>query len=591
MAALDDLLRRLETVRRSERRVTLTTGAARTVVALVVAVLGYFLFDWLCEPPLGGRWAAAGLLLGLVGWVFYRVVVREGRRWMDDDEVALRLEERHPELRGRLIATVQLTRARREGRFTASEELLEALNAETVRFAAPINFLEIIRRELMRNAVAAAGLLLLVQIVCFLCLPRHFEALALRLVYAEQPFPTRTRIQEFAAPAYVARGEELAVTVRLDPAHEIPGTPGTLTFRDAVTSLDTAVDLTPVPGNPTTFRGALPQALDNVLVRAQCGDARTDWRLVIARPRPEVRSATVRYHLPSYTREPEPPPARLGPLEAIQGSTADLTLEATQPLVEARLIERAGLQIPFRRTDGEGLCWKLAEPFPIVRSTSFRLLLEDDHGLLNNKPVVEYPVTARPDAPPTIRLKRPVRDATVTPRARLRILFDARDDYGLRVVWLVARVTHEGQPDDAALEQRFEMEVLPRPREDLPPPVLSLTEQEVTWGLEKLNLKVGDRVVFWLEADDFCPSNNVPPVRGGAGAEAPAKAGPPKPWYPRTGDVRLTVISQEEKALEIQNRIARLFEELRGLKDNQEELRRKVRDLMEALQKELDANR
>jgi hypothetical protein len=590
MAALDDLLRRLESVRRSERRVALVTGAARTVVALVVAVLAYFLFDWLSEPPLSGRWAAAGLLLGLAGWVFFRGVVREWRRGADDDEVALRLEERHPELGGRLIATVQLTRAKIEGRFTASEELLEALNAETVRFAAPIAFLGIVRRELMRNAVAAAGLLLVVQIVSLVCLPGHFEALALRLVHAEQPFPTRTRIQEFAVPFHVARGEELAVAVRLDPAHEVPGTPGTLTFRDAVSGVDTAVDLTPVPGSSTAFRGVLPQALDDVLVRAQCGDARTGWRRVIVRPRPEVRSATVRYHLPSYTREPDPPPARLGPLEAIQGSTADLTLEATQPLVEARLIERSGLQIPFTRTDGEGLCWKLSEPFPIVRTTSFRLLLQDHHGLLNNKPVVEYPVAARPDAPPAIRLKRPVRDVTVTPRARLRVLFDARDDYGLRVVWLVGRVTHEGQAEDAAAEQRYELEVLPRPLKGQPPPVLNLTGQELTWGLEKLSLKVGDRVVFWLEADDFCPANNLPPARGGP-AEAPAKAGPPGPWYPRTGDVRLIVISQEEKALEIQGRIARLFEELRGLKDNQEELKRKVRDLIETLQKELDANR
>jgi hypothetical protein len=337
---VEDLLRRLETVRRTERRVVRLTVAARATAALILGLLAYFLLDLGCEPSLAGRWAAAAALLGLAGWVCLRGIWRAGRRAWDEDEVALRWEDRHPELRGRLIATVQLCRAKHEGRYAASEELLQALNTETLRIAAPLDLLAIVPRDLLRKSLRAAGALLCVQALCFFFLPAHFEALFLRLVRAEQPYPTRARILHFAVPPYVARGDELPVTVSLDPDHEIPLAPGAVTFRDAASRADTVVDLVFSPETPALRKASLNQALEEVQVRVQCGDARSEWRTVQVLARPEVRASTVRYHLPSYLHEPDPAPVRLGPLEALQGSTVDLEFEATQPLIEAQLIQK-----------------------------------------------------------------------------------------------------------------------------------------------------------------------------------------------------------------------------------------------------------
>jgi hypothetical protein len=171
------------------------------------------------------------------------------------------------------------------------------------------------------------------------------------------------------------------------------------------------------------------------------------------------------------------------------------------------------------------------------------------------------------------------------------VRFEAHDDYGLRQIRLACRFQRGEQTEDTAPVQRFDWN-LPlreggRPRRHLP-------ETDVTWNLDPLRLKPGDRVTFWLEADDYCPANKAPSGPGpGAPPRGPgaAPAAAPAPDQARSTDIRLVVVSLEEKALEIQNRITRLFEQLRTLKEDQEDLKRKTRDMIDALQKELEASK
>src|SRR6185312_4693339 len=79
-------------------------------------------------------------------------------------------------------------------------------------------------------------------------------------------------------------------------------------------------------------------------------------------------------------------------------------------------------------------------------------------------------------------------------------------------------------------------------------------------NLASLGLKVGDQVIVWLEADDDCEANDWVkdrPAEEGAeprDAKVEVRDGMVRS-YPRTQDIKLSVISKEEKAIELQTAI------------------------------------
>ena len=588
MLTLTDLHRRLDSVRRRERSIVLVTGLARTVVVLLGSTLIYFLIDLIFELPYAGRLVAGLLLVSGSAWVFFKHVILGLRKTQDDDEIALRLEARNPHLRGRLISTIQLARVQKTGVYAGSPELLRALEAETLQQSAPLDFLKVLNRDTMLRLAAVAAAVLIVKAACLFQFPEYFEALALRMLNPDYRFPTRTRILRVSVPPQVARGDEVRVTVALDPDSVIPDLPGTLFFRSIADKTEVPVELQ--RGQPAEFTGSLSKAMDDLTVVASIGDARSQPETVRVLARPEVKEGVVRYHYPAYTGIKDPAPERLGGLSALQGATADLEITASKPLVHAELVRHDERRWPLAKADAEGFRWKLTQPLLIERSARFHFELKDADGLANSQPAVEYPIEAKADQPPTIRIKRPSKDVSVTPTAKPSIAFDVQDDFGVRALWLLYRLHREGQAEGAGVLKRI----------DLPPPPKAkdrknLADVQFTWDLAPLGLKVGDQVTFWLEADDDCATNNAPAAsRRPRPGEEPVKANPEdssEPSNSRSGDVKLTVISEEEWRQEWQAEVGRKFEELRGTIPPQKDLMRKVQEFLEEPLKEKERKR
>jgi hypothetical protein len=602
MVEVGSLRRRLGALRRREQAVALCAGVARLFTVLVAGLLGCLLLDWLLDPPLWGRWLLVLGALAVAGRVFRQRLVRVWRRRLDDDELALRVEAAHPDLRHRLISTVQLSREQAAGRCRCSSELLEALKDETLHAVSPLNFLEVVDREALHRFLIVAACALAIQTLCLFRFPGYFRALACRLADTECSYPTRTRILELRVPEKVARGDPIPVVAQVDESSELPEGAGLLRFRSVADGSEVQVELN--AESRGRYRGALAKAHETIEVAAFLGDARTRGRRVEVEPRPEVESGTIQYHWPEYIQRPDPPPlAQLGPLVHLQGGTVELSIFATKPLHAARLERRGEPPLALVPADQSGRSWRLAQPFRILRNSSFHFVLEDRVTLLNEEdrpvrltnrqPEVEYAIEARPDAPPILKLKSPLKDATVTPRARPQLVFEARDDFGVREVWLVYRIqrdvetTTAASSDAAPPPERLELH---RDRLDLLPATGDrqyLQNLSVAWNLEPLKLKPGDQLVFWIEGDDFCPYNNLPPARRAARAElSPPPEG--EAWFPRSSDIKFTVVSQNDKTLELQTRIAKLLEELNALKEHQDELKAKVLDLLEAARRELE---
>ncbi|MCW8129341.1 MAG: hypothetical protein KIS92_03065 [Planctomycetota bacterium] len=585
--------RRVDAVRGKERTTILLTGLSRTFLVLIGAVLAYFLLDWLFELPYLVRLAALLGLIGGVGYTFYKHVMLELRKIHDDDEIVLRVEARNPGLNGRLISSMQLSRASRKGEYVGSPELIAALETDTLRMAAPLDFLRVINREALVRFGVAAAVILVIKVVCLIRFPDYFEAAAMRIVDPSAQYPTKTRVADVKVHGkdgkevkFVARGDEVRVRVTVDGV--IPDSPGTLLFTSDKDGTQIPIDLNPEGG--AVFAGTLSKALEDMSVVASVGDGRSHPVHIQVLARPEVSDGEIAYTLPSYAHIQAPPPDKFGGLSALMGSSANIQITSTKPLAKAKIVRLDSRELAFVQVDDKGLVWKLKDPFPIDKSNSFHVELLDHDGLTNSMPPVEYPVEAKPDQMPVVRIKRPGKDATVTPVAKPIVVFDARDDYGVRALWLVFRVLREGQSETAGETKRFE---LPKPPADSDR--RNLLDAKFAWDLEALGVKPGDQITFWLEADDDCDNKNRQPVkiRRPHGEETPDAPQPEsnEPQYARSGDLKFTVITKEEKAMELQAEIARLFEALKGMKDQQEDLKKKVRLIIEELQKELQNNK
>ena len=62
---------------------------------------------------------------------------------------------------------------------------------------------------------------------------------------------------------------------------------------------------------------------------------------------------------------------------------------------------------------------------------------------------------------------------------------------------------------------------------------------------------------------------------------------PAGPYYPRTADVKLTVVSKEGKIEEIQAEIACLYQQLESISEKQSDLKDRLRETIEALNKQI----
>ena len=584
MSTLSDLQYRIDAVRRKEKNVVVFIGVCRSMLVFIGVLVTYFLLDWICDLPYAARLVFAAAGAAAIGYAVNRFLLREMRKVIDDDTVALRLEARNPELRGRLISTLQLARAGKRGEYVGSRELVSALEHETGDMSRPLDFFKIINRDLLIKIVIAAGVVLLVNAALVARNPDYVAAMGKRLVSSEAHFPTRTRILDIKTPEFVARGDDFTILVTLDDSSDRPHDGGHVQFTPPGKA-SVSVDLSPAGGN--TYSATLMKVLEDVDAVVYLGDARENAKRVrvIARPEVDVQKSSVQYHPPAYTKLPTPGPEKFGTITVLTGSTADITLTSTKALKLASLDRSDGRNIQLDKKDTEGKVWTCAN-MNVEKSCTYHVNLTDTDNLRNSDPAVEYPIEAKPDYPPTIHLERPTKDTTITTSSKPVLVFSAHDDFNVRTVWVVYRVVSASDQKD----QKKGGEVK---RYEIPNFTQGKNIEHAKFifdNLASLGLKAGDQVILWLEADDDCDANDWVKDRPAEDAEPrdvklETRGDGMVKAYPRTQDVKLSVVTKEEKAIELQTAAEAIYKQLEGQRVSQDELKAKMRKLLEELQK------
>ncbi len=423
--------RAVDRARITWRAVQLADGALRVFLLTGAAAVAGFMLDNLVHLPQGVRlvWGVGILLAAIAG--IGRYMLYPLARPINDRMVAVHLERALPELDNRLINAVLLSDERFGHRLTrvmADLQIAEAAGQLDLR--ALIRPVDLESLALWgKRVLVLVGVLVVYGLLFGDYLANGWDRFVHPLSWV--PPITDTRLEVTPGSAVVLLGEPLDVEARISGV--LPQEARVKVREDGA---DWVEDIMAFRGN--AFRYHFPGVHRPFSYRIEAGDAVSRPYRVQLRERPRVTDLEVTYEYPGYTglghRKAE---GSGGNLRAPQGTTARLRAVTDVPVSTGaiRVLTpngRAGDR-PLTRLEPRALQGELV----IKQNGTYEIVVTDARG------VSSLPVTGRidsvADSAPRTRVLEPGRDLSVAPGSRVEVLVEARDDWALRALRIMAQ--------------------------------------------------------------------------------------------------------------------------------------------------------
>jgi hypothetical protein len=490
-----------------------------------------------------------------------------GLRWLwkpilrtryDRVQIARRIEQAFPELRGVLASALEFASASADDPLAGSARLRALVVERATRLADPLDFAIVIDFRPARLALAALLAATLGAGMAAWCFPAGASLSARRILmpWSEQPWPRRHRLEFEQLPAKIAMGQDLQLTV-VDVNGRAPQQVELL-WRSSGELVEQRL-WGEATADPARVRFRLERLARPLEVRASGGDDDTmDWHPIDVVEPPRLEALEVRVLSPDYIGEP--PRVASQPVRGWAGSRLTLRGVASRPLQQASLRRLETLdgtaanserergpsrEIPIT-LDSAGLALSLAADastaWELRESAIFALEVTDRDGVTAE--AARWVVQTVRDQPPTIVWRSPAAVAACAPNARVPILASVVDD--LRVSGVELRYRIVGESETRSVELAPELS-----RRAANGPDRGKFELSWNWPLQSVAARTpgkepldpfmpGQVVEFWIAARDSL----------GQQTESPAR--------------RLEILAPEAVAERLAQREARLLEQLQG---------------------------
>lgn len=566
----DMLFERLRQLRQRVVRLLSVYGAAWTWTVLTLGVMVVGCVDWLIhlDDP-GVRLILGLIILSASAWTGWRFLVQPLRQAFTDVDLAHHIERRNPGFRDSLASTVQFLQGRSDPSL-GSPALQQRVIAETLRRVRGVDLDDVIdTRSIVRASCVAAA----VSVVLLTLVGTNFSTSMTALKRLAFPFsagewPRKVELvllsnrfeavpYQADAPLRVTEGSTVEFFVenvrgalpedlRVESGPEAGGT--TATDRLRKTTLRDARGKAREVGALT-----LATVRSNLRFRAAGGDdERMPFYHMEVVPPPLVEEFHATLTPPKYSRKDvETLPPGVGHVQGLVGSLVDVEARVNRPLASVRLRVKDQTQSGLELA-ADGMSFRGRFTIAEAGVHSYWFELKDREGF-ENPEAPRYEIRGVADLVPEVTIELPPTDLTVVADAQIPFRFSARDDLGLKGVRLVAR-----KGDRTDIEPRifplFDGEG--RPALKSVDQVLAVKEFEPT---------PGSRILVHGEAtDDF----DLGPEHVG-----------------RSVARVLTIVSPQEKTIELSSRQGALVDELERAVEGEKRAREQIEQLQLQLNK------
>ncbi len=423
-----DLNHRLNVVRRRSLAADAMEVSAHVLMLLLPLGCAMFGLDYWLDFGPTLRAVELAVLLAAAVFLLTRSVWPAIRRSRSAYHTALLVESRFPQLRGLLVSSVQLQAAEPAERRGVSEELIRAMSSRILAVASmlPLKYAVDLRDQ--RRLLVGGALCVLLAGVVFGANPAAARTWILRTVapFGGPAWPRHTRLYLDDQAFLVKRGGTLVVSGRI--AGRIPqtGELRCLSLDSYGREMAERFDINP----NGVFKARFGPVLSRIRFAVAAGDAISPTHEVTVITPPELTAIRAVHRFPSFTGRAHEA-VLSGDVRAMVGTRVDLYLSSDRPVEKAWLAfangDRAHVTIKSR-TD-------MRANFLVARKTRYQILLFDKYDFCTDSPPT-FEVDPTENGLPTVTITRPRREHAVSPATRLRITYQAEDDFGVRSLWL-----------------------------------------------------------------------------------------------------------------------------------------------------------
>lgn len=420
-----------------------------------------------------------------------------------DTDAARLIEEAAPALHERLLAAVELsqTGAAASATLPDSPEFRARLQDEvasevqSVRWSHALPFATL--APWFRRLAFTALIFTALAVTPSLHFPGFLARAALPFAPLERPASVAIVIIN-PAPADTLAPFVSEVEITVDVSGELGTQPVLLEFGE-MGAPTRRLEMAHLQG--TRFEQKLPVGQNDLRYRIAAADGLTAWHVLSARARPAIETFVKTLTPPAYTGLPAITLTETnGDIEALEGSSLQLSLKTNQPIAKASLSLN-----PTDPTPPPAPELTIASPaelqtsFEITPSLhSWQTRLAAAETQFTNDEAHPWRITPITDAPPTVALTEPADFLSLLPDESLRVIGLASDDVGLKSATLRTAI-NAGKPTDIPLT------LAPATREQ---PLNHLL------ALAPLQLKGGDSLLVQFTVTDLKGQTaESPPVR------------------------------------------------------------------------------
>lgn len=534
----------LDRVRREWQAARILGGLAVFLSAGLGSALAFVLGAMWFPMSVGLRW---GIRTAWLAWLVVSVVLFVCKRVLQspaDEEVAVLVEDAHPELHNEIINVVRLARkpSARGGAF------VRAAIRESGRTASSLGTRGVVSWRRCGRRAAVAVVLLFGWAALLSSYPARSTNAVARLAFPRANLPKVGNIrivQVTPGDTTVVAGENLAVEAVVE---------GTSRGKQAVQVQHfvrggAVNEETMQPSSGNRFVCVLLDIKAPRTYRVAAGDSRSRDFQINVTVRPMVKRISAAYRYPAYTRlEPSGTEDCGGVLRAVKGSRAMVTITANKRLRSATLDLGSDPLLPLALEPGRTTA-VTRRALEITASVSGKIEIEDEFGCRNSRPLQ---VIAVPDQPPRATVSAPGTDRVLAVGESLQLALQGNDDYGIVRAELVERRTDpaSGKPREPRVVKSWNSFSNPRN-----------VAIHWKWTFEKKTYKNGEIVRYFVRMVD---GNDVGKPGVGTSAE----------FLVRLEDLAARQKQRDQKYSNWQGELEKVLKEQKELRQSAEKLGR-----------------
>ena len=472
----DELIRAIRQVRRrwrmkvALRGLTLVAGAG--LVAFLASAFGLEQLRFSPGAIVGFRVAVYVAVVALLGWFLVRPLLRR----VNDEQVALYVEEHEPELQALLVSAVDADAdlaARRE----VSPQLVARLVETAVEKCRATEFGREFERRTYRRALGLLAALAAVTAALFVVGPAWLRHAALALLPArsvEAASPYTMEVQP--GDTTVSRGSDVTISAR-------PGgfeaAEAELYVRRGPNAPFERAPMVREEGDEA-FEGMIFDVDHATDYFVTASGVRSAVFTIEAADLPYVERLEMEYRFPAYTGLEPRAIDRGGDIAVLRGTTVVLHAFSTIPTAAGRIV-RGDDDVVQMTVEADG---SLTGSLVIDENGFYRIELQSAQGqFVAASP--QYVIDVLSDQPPAVSFVKPGRDTRASPVEEVYVEARADDDYGVARLDLVYSVNGEAE-QSVSLYRGGQAQV----------------SAGHTFFLEELELEPGDVVAYYARARD-----------------------------------------------------------------------------------------